>query len=397
MAHPATLLALSGQGLDGTFNSIVPPIYQSSIFRFEDVGVTKGYDYTRSGNPTRDTLETLLADLEGGAGAVATTSGMAAVSTVLATLDADAHVICSHDCYGGTERLLVTLAAQGKLSVSFVDLTDASAFAEALRPNTRLAWVETPSNPLLRLVDLNALSVLTRAAGVTLAVDNTLLSPLQQRSFDLGADLVVYSTTKYLNGHSDVVGGAIIARTEALLESIRFTANAFGTIAQPFDCWLVLRGLKTLPVRLQQHEANALAVARFLAGHPAVAEVYYPGLETHPGHELALRQQRGFGGLLSFRLRAGAEAVPDVLRATEVFTLAESLGGVESLIEQPATMSHASMRPEQRAEAGITDDLIRVSIGIEHIGDLLGDLAQALAHALPEAATAREDAVLTLT
>jgi cystathionine gamma-synthase len=325
---------------------------------------------------------------------VATTSGMAAVATVLATLDADAHVLCSHDCYGGTERLLVTLAAQGKLSVSFVDLTEPAAFARALRPATRLVWVETPSNPLLRLVDLAALSAQTRAAGVTLAVDNTLLSPLQQRSFDLGADLVVYSTTKYLNGHSDVVGGAVIARTDALLESICFAANAFGTIAQPFDCWLVLRGLKTLPVRLRQHEANALAVARFLSQHPAVAEVYYPGLDTHDGHALALRQQRGFGGLLSFRLRAGADAVPSVLRATEVFTLAESLGGVESLIEQPATMSHASMRPEQRAAAGITDDLIRLSVGIEHIGDLLSDLAQALARVSAPVAEAEEEEAL---
>ena len=377
--QPDTRLALAGQTTDGSYNSISPPLYQTSTFRFEDVGVTKGFDYTRSGNPTRQALEDLLADLEGGAGAVATTSGMAAVSTVLTTLDADAHVVCSHDCYGGTERLLCTLAAQGKLSVSFVDLTAPGALADALRPTTRLVWVETPSNPLLRIVDLEALSAVTRPAGVSLVVDNTLLSPLQQRSFDLGADLVVYSTTKYLNGHSDVVGGAIIARTPELAEQVRFAANAHGTIAQPFDCWLVLRGLKTLPVRLRQHEANALAIARYLDGHSAVGHVYYPGLATHEGHALAARQQRGFGGLVSFTLAAGADAVPDVLRGTQVFALAESLGGVESLIEQPSTMSHASMRPEQRAAAGIGDDLIRLSVGIEAIEDLIADLEQALA------------------
>ncbi len=377
--QPQTRLTLAGQQTDRCYNSVVPPIYQTATFGFEDVGVTKGFDYTRSGNPTRKALEDVLADLDGGAGAVALTSGMAAVSTALALFDAGAHVLCSHDCYGGTERLLYHLQAQGKLTVSFVDLTDPQAVWDHLQPNTRAVWVETPSNPLLRIVDVEALAAITRAAGLTLIVDNTFLSPLLQQPLALGADLVVYSTTKYLNGHSDVVGGAVIAGTEALDEQLQFTANAHGTIAQPFDCWLVLRGLKTLPLRLRQHEQNAHAVARFLQAHSAVEQVFYPGLASHAGHALAARQQQGFGGMVSFALRGGVEAVHHALRATRVFRLAESLGGVESLIEHPATMSHASMRPEQRAAAGITDAVIRLSVGIEDAEDLLADLDRALA------------------
>ncbi len=378
--QPQTRLTLAGQRTDASYNSIIPPIYQCATFRFEDVGLTKGYDYTRSGNPTRRTLEEVLAELEGGAGAVATTSGMAAISTVLSLFESGAHIICAHDCYGGTERLLCLLERQGKLEVSFVDLRDLSAVEAALRPNTRALWVETPSNPLLRIVDLQALGHFTQAHQLLLIVDNTFLSPLQQRPFEFGADIVVYSTTKYLNGHSDVIGGAVIARTPDLNEQLQFAANAHGTIAGPFDCWLVLRGLKTLPVRLRQHEHNAMAVARFLAQHPNVEKVFYPGLPTHEGHELAARQQKGFGGMVSFTVRGGQEAVHHVLRSTKVFTLAESLGGVESLIEHPATMSHASMRPEQRQAAGITDNLIRLSVGIEATEDLIADLEQALAY-----------------
>lgn len=376
--HPRTRLALAGQRTDSAYNSIVTPLYQSAIFRFEDVGLTKGFDYTRSGNPTRKALEDVLADLEGGAGAVALTSGMAAVSTVLALFDAGVHVICSHDCYGGTERLLCTLRDQGKLDVSFVDLTTPEALPEAIQPNTKAIWVETPSNPLLRIVDVEAVAEVARAHGLTLIVDNTFLSPLLQQPLALGADFVVYSTTKYINGHSDVVGGAVIARTEYLNEPLQFTANTHGTIAQPFDCWLVLRGLKTLPLRMKQHQENAHAVARFLAQHPNVEQVFYPGLESHEGHALAARQQQGFGGMVSFALRGGPEAVNPLLRSTNVFSLAESLGGVESLIEHPATMSHASMRREQRIAAGITDSVIRLSVGIESIDDLIADLAQAL-------------------
>lgn len=385
--HPNTRLALAGQRTDTCYNSIVPPLYQSAIFRFEDIGETKGFDYTRSGNPTRKALEDVLADLDGGAGAVALTSGMAAISTTLALFDTGAHLICSHDCYGGTERLLCHLQAQGKLDVSFVDLTDLSALQAAIRPTTQAVWVETPSNPLLRIVDVAALADVTHAYDLTLIVDNTFLSPILQQPLALGADLVVYSTTKYINGHSDVVGGAIVAKTPELNERIQFTANAFGTIAQPFDCWLVLRGIKTLPLRMKQHEANAQAVAEFLDVHPNVERVFYPGLPDHPGHALAQQQQYGFGGMVSFEVRGGTEVVNHLLRSTQVFTLAESLGGVESLIEQPATMSHASMRPEQRAAAGISDHVIRLSVGIEDIHDLLADLDQALSYA--PATTAR--------
>lgn len=374
----STKLALAGQRVDNTYNSIVPPLYQSATFRFEDIGVTKGFDYTRSGNPTRKALEDVFADLEGGAGAVAVTSGMAAISTTLSLFDANAHIICSHDCYGGTERLLCHLRDQGKLEVSFVDLTSSTALFDAIQPNTRAVWVETPSNPLLRIIDLETIARCTKAHDLLLIVDNTFLSPLFQQPIQFGADIVVHSTTKYINGHSDVVGGAIIAATEALNERIQFAANAHGTIAQPFDCWLVLRGIKTLPLRIKQHEANAQAVARYLEAHPLVVKVYYPGLDTHQGHELAARQQSGFGGMVSFAVKGDLDDVNHILRNTQVFALAESLGGVESLIEHPATMSHASMRPEQREEAGITDAIIRLSVGIEAIEDLLGDLGQAL-------------------
>jgi cystathionine gamma-synthase len=375
---PETTLTLAGQTVDDSFNSVVPPLYQSAIFQFDDVGETKGFDYTRSGNPTRASLEETLADLDGGDGAVACATGMAAVSTVTSLFDADAHLICAHDCYGGTERLFSHLADQGKLSVSYEDLSDREALANAVRPETEALWVETPSNPLLRIVDLEALSEFADAHDLLLIVDNTFLSPLLQRPIDYGADLVVYSTTKYLNGHSDVVGGAIIARTEALADELDFTANAHGTVSAPFDSWLVLRGAKTLPVRLRQHETNARAIAHFLDDHPAVKRVCYPGLRDHPGHDIARRQQNGYGGMVSFFVDEAQADVKELLRSTEVFALAESLGGVESLIEHPATMSHASMAPEQREEAGITDGLIRLSVGIESTDDLRTDLDQAL-------------------
>lgn len=376
-----TRIVLAGQQTDGCYRSIVPPIYQSAIFGFDDVGVTRGFDYTRSGNPTRKALEDLLAELEGGAGAVAVNTGMAAISTVLSSFNAGDHIICSHDCYGGTERLLRSLRDQGKLEVSFVDLTNPLALADAVRPNTRALWVETPSNPLLRIVDLEAIGRFSRSSGLILIVDNTFLSPAFQQPISFGADIVVHSTTKYINGHSDVVGGAIIARTTELHQKLAYLANAHGTTAQPFDCWLVLRGIKTLSLRVKQHAANALAVARFLEDHPLVEKVFYPGLESHQGHELARRQQSGFGGVVSFALRGGSSAVRTLLLSTQIFALAESLGGVESLIEQPATMSHAAMLPEQRAAAGITDAVIRLSVGVEDQEDLINDLAQALAAA----------------
>lgn len=375
---PETTLPRAGQDVDECFNSVAPPLFQTANFAFEDVGETKGFDYTRSGNPTREALENTLADLDGGADAVACSSGMSAVSTVASLFDADAHLLCSYDCYGGTARLFSHLDDQGKLSVSYVDPSDLEALNAAVRPSTRALWIETPSNPLLRIVDLQTLSQFAEANDLLLVVDNTFLSPLLQRPLDLGADLVVYSTTKYLNGHSDVVGGAVVAGTEALAEQLNFAANAHGTTAAPFDSWLTLRGTKTLAVRLKQHETNARAVAYFLTQHPAVESVRYPGLRDHPGHEIARRQQEGYGGMVSFFVDEDQIDVEEVLRSTELFTLAESLGGVESLIEHPATMSHASMSPDQRRAAGITNGLVRLSVGIESADDLTTDLEQAL-------------------
>ena len=344
---PETILALAGQKVDGAFNSIAPPLYQTAIFRFEDVGENKGFDYTRSGNPTRRSLEQTLTTLDGGTGAVCLTTGMAAIATSLATLDAGSHVICSHDCYGGTDRLLCHLQKQGKLDVSFVDLTDLDAFRSEIRPNTRAVWIETPSNPLQRIVDLQAVSAIARPAGILVMVDNTFLSPLQQQPLSLGADLVVYSTTKYINGHSDVIGGAIIAGSEQLNEDIQFIANAYGTVAQPFDCWLTLRGIKTLALRLERHQKNAKKVAHFLSNHPFVERVFYPGLETHPGHEIAARQQSGFGGMISFSIKGDLKAAHALLRSTRVFALAESLGG--GRVAHRASRHHESLLHATRA------------------------------------------------
>jgi cystathionine gamma-synthase len=360
---------------DSEYGSIGTPLYQTSNFRFREPGISTGYDYTRSGNPTRHTLEEVLADLEGGARAVAVSTGMAAISTILSHFDQGAHIICTHDCYGGTARLLKLLEAQGKLEVSFIDLGNLADVRAEIKPNTACLWIETPSNPLLQVVDVSALTKLAKVYGLLVAVDNTFLSPFFFRPFECGADVVVHSTTKWLNGHSDVVGGAIVSRTRELGERLQFLANALGTTTGSFDSWLVLRGIKTLAVRMKQHEANAIAIATFLLDHPLVSEVYYPGLESHPTHELAKAQFSGFGGVISFRVKGN---VREVLRSTEIFSLAESLGGVESLIEHPATMSHASMTPELRENAGITGDLIRISVGIEHVDDLIADLANAL-------------------
>lgn len=375
--HPQTRLTLAGQQTDSAFNSVSLPIYQSAIFRFGPDGEKPQYDYSRSGNPTRAALETTLAELEGGAGAVCVGSGMAAIATVLSLYPAGSHIICSHDCYGGTERLLTWWERQGKIQVTYADLSDPLQLALNLRPETKAVWVETPSNPLLRVTDLRSIGSIAKDAGIDFVVDNTFLTPLLQRPIEFGADYVVHSTTKYLNGHSDVVGGAVIAATEEGRDAVFFAANAQGATAVPFDSWLILRGLKTLPLRLKQHEENAAAVARYLDSHDAVAKVFYPGLEDHEGHDLASRQQDGFGGMLSFAVKDGV-CVRTLLSSTHVFTLAESLGGVESLIEQPATMSHASMRPEAREAAGITDKVIRLSVGVEHVDDLLADLEQAL-------------------
>jgi cystathionine gamma-synthase len=380
-----------GVDKDSAYNSVMTPIYQTSTFRFEDVGQTKGYDYTRTSNPTRKALEESITALEGGAGAVAVATGMAAITTTLHLLRSGDHVICTHDCYGGTERILRTYQEQFNLQVSYINLQDPEELRASLRTNTRCVWVETPSNPLLNILDIKAIADVAHAHGALVVVDNTFLTPVNQLPFDFGADIIVHSTTKYLNGHSDVVGGAVVARDGAVAERLQFLSNALGQGASPFDCWLVLRGIKTLVPRMRLHEENAGSIARFLAGHPSVRRVYYPGLESHPQHQLARRQQTGFGGMVSFELEGGLKEVHHVLRAVKVFALAESLGGVESLIDHPESMTHASMDAGLRAKAGITERTIRLSVGLEDIEDLIDDLSAALEPAEGEAVLRESD------
>jgi cystathionine gamma-synthase len=381
-AGTATKCVHAGVQPDPTFGAVMPPIYQSSTFAFRDVCTNAGYDYTRSGNPTRAMLEEAIATLEGGAGATCTSTGMSAVVVALNLLPPNSHVLCTVDCYGGTFRALEHEKAAHGLEVTYLDLSDLDAVARATKPNTRMVWIETPSNPLLRLTDIRAVAEHARRHDALTVVDNTFLSPVLQRPFDHGADLVVHSTTKYLNGHSDVVGGAVVAgpgRT-ALVQRIQSVNNLLGTSQSPHDCFLVLRGLKTLLLRMRAHEAGARAVAAFLARHPAIAKVHYPGLADHPQRALVERQQGGAGGgMVSFELADGRrERVDHVLRTLRWFTLAESLGGVESLVAHPASMTHASMTPEARRRAGITDGVIRLSIGIEDPADLIADLEAAL-------------------
>src|SRR5512136_1886615 len=370
----ATQCVHAGVQPDPAYGAVTPPVYQTSTFAFREVCTNAGYDYTRSGNPTRAALEEAIALLEGGQGATCTTTGMAAVLVALNLLPHGSHVLCTVDCYGGTFRTLEHAKAAYGLEVTYLDLADLRGVEAAFRENTRMVWVETPSNPLLRLTDVRAVSDLARRRGALTVVDNTFLSPVLQRPFDHGADLVVHSTTKYLNGHSDVVGGAVVAPQGqvAMLQRIQSMNNLLGTSQSPHDCFLVLRGLKTLLLRMKAHEAGARVVADFLEGHSAVARVHYPGLASHPQHALARRQQRGFGAMLSFELPDGRpDRVDHVLRTLRWFTLAESLGGVESLVAHPASMTHASMTPAARARAGITDSVIRLSIGIEAPEDLI--------------------------
>jgi cystathionine gamma-synthase len=378
----ATRCIHAGSLPDPAFGSVAPPIYQTSTYAFFDIHANGGFDYTRSGNPTRERLEQAIAALEGGSGATCTSSGMSAVLVALNLLEQGSHVLCTEDCYGGTFRTLEHARLAYGLETTYLNLADLDAVKASLRANTRMIWVETPSNPLLRLSDIAALAGVAKENGALLVVDNTFLSPILQQPFELGADLVVHSTTKYLNGHSDVVGGAVVAAPgrEALAQRIASLNNLLGTSQSPHDCFLILRGLKTIHLRMQAHEAGALAVAKALAEHPAVDSVNYPGLPGHPQHALAKRQQRGFGAMLSFELKEATQAAVDrVLLALRWFTLAESLGGVESLVAHPATMTHASMTPEARLRAGIGDGLIRLSVGIEDPADLVEDLRQALA------------------
>ena len=377
----ATRSVRAGLESDAQHGSVVPPIYLSTNFAFERYRKPRKYDYTRSGNPTRDQLAGALADLEGGAGAVVTCTGLSAITLILATLPSRARVIAPYDCYGGTYRLLAALHAQGNLVVDFVDQGDAAALAAALAKGAHLVWIETPSNPLLRVVDIRAIADAARAAGALSVVDNTFLSPIWQQPLALGADMVMHSTTKYLNGHSDVVGGAVIAATAELQENLAWWANAIGVTGAPFDSFMTLRGVRTLHARMRVHAENTAVVVDFLATQPAVERVYYPGLADHPGHEIARRQQSGFGAMLSFELAGGEPAVEAFLTGLQCFTLAESLGGVESLISHPATMTHAGMEEAARLRAGIGAGLLRVSVGIEEASDLVADLAAGLERA----------------
>jgi cystathionine gamma-synthase len=372
----------AGLGADAEFGAVVPPIYLSSNFAFEAYGKPRKYDYTRCGNPTRDTLATALADLEGGVGAVVTCTGLAAITLIVSMLPAGARVLAPFDCYGGTFRLLKALEERGALRVDFVDQGDTAALEAALASRPQLLWLETPSNPLLRIVDIRKLAEAGHAAGALVVADNTFLSPLWQQPLALGVDLVLHSTTKYLNGHSDVVGGAVIASTGEQFEKLAWWANAIGVTGAPFDSYLTLRGIRTLHARMRVHEDNTRAVVDTLRRHPAVARVYYPGLPEHPGHALARRQQSGFGAMVSFDLAGGEVAVAAFLAGLECFTLAESLGGVESLIAHPATMTHAGMVPEARAIAGIGMGLLRISVGIEAPEDLVEDLQAGLQRAM---------------
>ena len=364
---------------DTQHGAVVPPLHLSTNYTFEGFGKKRQYDYSRSGNPTRDQLGAALADLEEGAGAVVTASGMAAVALVLELVPAGGLVVAAHDCYGGTWRLLDAWAAKGRFRVEFADLTDPVGLAEALSRRPDLVWVETPSNPLLRITDVRHVAQAAHAVGALCVVDNTFLSPALQRPLTLGADIVVHSTTKYINGHSDVVGGAAIAKDAGTAQQLAWWANCLGLIGAPFDSFLTLRGLRTLAPRLRAHEENAARVAALLDAHAAVSRVYWPGLASHPGHQLAARQQSGFGAMLSFELDGGLEAIEAFVDGLEHFSLAESLGGVESLVAHPATMTHSSMAPEARRKAGIGDALLRLSVGIEDGDDLVADLEAALA------------------
>lgn len=373
-----TLAVHHGVYKDTTYNSVTTPIYASSTFAFEKLGVHKGFDYTRSGNPTRQALADNLAALEGGHAAWATCTGMSTFTTLSYLFNAGEHIITSNDIYSGTIRLLSTVLPKHGVSTSFVDMRDPDEVRRAIRTNTRAILIETPSNPLLNIVDIAAVMNVAREHGLISIADNTFMSPYFQRPFEFGVDIVVHSTTKYLNGHSDVVGGAIIAREPQMAEQIAFLVNALGTACSPFDAWLVLRGIKTLGYRMEAHQRNALAVAQFLSEHPCVKKVYYPGLPSHPGHALAVRQMKGFGGMVSFDVDLERVDLDTFFARLKLFSLAESLGGVESLAEQPWTMSHASISEQARIEGGISPATIRLSIGIEHADDLVADLKNAL-------------------
>ena len=368
----------AGQGPDPKTGAVMVPIYQTSTFAQSSPGKHTGYEYARTGNPTRTAYQDCVAALENGKHALAFSSGLATIDTLLHTLKAGDHVVCSDDVYGGTYRLFDKVLRRFGLEFTFMDLSDVSKVRAAFKPNTKMLWIESPTNPMLKIFDIAALASAAREKGILSIVDNTFMSPYFQRPLELGADAVIHSITKYMNGHSDVVGGVFVTNSDPLFEEMRFLQNSVGAVPGPQDCFLVMRGLKTLHVRMKQHEQNAFAVARFLEGHEKVSRVIYPGLETHPQHALAKKQMHGFGGMISFEIKGGLQDATRVLERTRIFTLAESLGGVESLIEHPAIMTHASVPAENRKALGISDTLIRISVGIEESGDLIDDLKQAL-------------------
>lgn len=385
----ATQAVRAGVDADTAHGAIMPPVYLSTNYSFAAFGQKRRYDYTRSGNPTRDALADALSELEGGAGALVTASGMAAITLLTAQLRPDDLILAPHDCYGGCYRLFKAQAERGLYRVEFVDFGNDIALGDALARRPKIVWIETPSNPLLRITDIAHVAQRAHASDALVVVDNTFLSPAIQQPLSLGADVVVHSTTKYLNGHSDVVGGAVIWKDAAFGEQLAWWCNCLGLSGAPFDSFLTLRGVRTLQPRLKEHQANALAIAQHLHQHALVEKVYFPGLPTHPGHELARRQQRGFGAMLSFELTGGEAAARVFVDGLRYFSLAESLGGVESLIAHPATMTHASMDAAARVRAGISDGLLRLSVGIEAVEDLLEDLDAGLerAHALLNART----------
>jgi len=378
----ATRVIHGGQHPDPLTGAVMPPIYATSTYVQSSPGVHKGYDYSRTRNPTRDALQAAVANIEGGSAAFAFASGMATTATVLELLDSGSHIVAMHDLYGGSYRLFENVRKRSAgHDVSFVDLTSPAALEAAIRPNTRLVWVETPTNPLLKIVDLSAVVAVARKHGLISVCDNTFATPFAQRPLEHGIDIVVHSATKYLNGHSDSIGGvAVVGGNAALGERLGYLQNAVGAVSGPFDCFLILRGIKTLALRMERHCANALAIAQFLEKHPKIERVYYPGLESHPQHALAKRQMTGgYGGIVTAVLRGTVDDARRVLERCHLFSLAESLGGVESLIEHPGLMTHASLPPAMRASLGISDGLIRLSVGVEDVEDLIGELRGALA------------------
>lgn len=373
-----TIAIHAGVRPDPATGAVSVPIYQTSTFEFEDVGKTKGWEYSRAANPTRKVLEDTIAQLEGGKAGFAFATGMAAETTIMHLLRTGDHVISADDIYGGTYRLFKDVMPAFGLEFTFLRMDDRRGIEGAIKPNTRMLWLETPSNPLLNIVDIEMVVDIARKHRLLTVVDNTFATPYFLRPIEYGVDLVVHSTTKYLNGHADVVGGAVVTTTDELSQRVQFLLNAMGTNAAPFDCWLVLRGIQTLSVRMKQHQENAFAVANYLKGRPGAKRVLYPGLESHKGHEIARRQMKGFGGMVSFEPEGGIEAVNTFLRRLNIFSLAGSLGDVTSLAEHPATMSHDSMSRDYRRKIGITDELVRLSVGLENIDDLIEDLEQAL-------------------